>query len=48
MVYFFIPYLEIKTFKEGLSHKFPKNKDVKGSNRESERERETDRYIVIV
>ena len=43
MVYFFIPYLEIKTFKEGLSHKFPKDKDVKGSNRERERERERDR-----
>ena len=39
---FFIPYLEIETFKEGLSHKFHKNKDVKGSNRESERERQTD------
>ena len=40
---FFIPYLEIKTFKEGLSHKFPKNKDIKGSKMEIEWEREKER-----
>ena len=40
---FFIPYLEIETFKEGLSHKFPKNKDIKGSKMEIEWEREKER-----